>query len=340
MTAINFINTNALATYLRERDILPVKHLSAEKFPGGQSNPTFSVAIDGKRYVLRRKPPGQLLKSAHAIDREFRVMDALGKAGFPVPAMLHYCDDESVIGSEFYLMEYVDGRILWAPSLPDYRPAERAEIFDAMNSTLAALHRLDVNKIGLGDYSRRGDAYFERQLSLWIKQYRAAETSTLGELETVITYLQQNLPPCDGRVVLSHGDYRLDNMIFHPSQAKVIAVIDWELSALGHPLADLAYQCMQWRLPENSELAGLGSLSRRELGIPDEEEYTSRYFERTGLSRPANWNYYLVFSYFRLAAIFQGVVKRSRDGNSSNKRAAALNDMIQPIAHCALALCE
>ncbi len=337
---VDYIDAPRLGDYLRGNGIVEVGDIRAEKFPGGQSNPTFLVTIDGKRYVLRRKPPGQLLKSAHAIDREFRVMRALAAVDFPVPTMLHYCDDERVLGSEYYLMEHVDGRIFWAASLPDLNPVQRGKIFDAMNATLAKLHSLDINEIGLTNYSRRGDGYFERQLALWVKQYRAAEAECIDEIEAVIDYLQSNLPPCDGRVVLSHGDYRLDNMIFHSSEERVLAVIDWELSALGHPLADLAYQCMQWRLPEDCELAGLGTLDRSSLGIPTEEEYLARYFERSGIPRPENWNFYLVFSYFRLAAILQGVVKRSENGNSSNDRAAAFKAMIRPLAEDALALCD
>ncbi|QQD19194.1 phosphotransferase family protein [Spongiibacter nanhainus] len=337
---VDHLDTQRLGQYLTDQNILEVGDIRAEKFPGGQSNPTFLVTIDDKHYVLRRKPPGQLLKSAHAIDREYRVMAALAKVNFAVPNMLHYCRDETAIGSEFYLMEHVEGRIFWAPSLPELSTDQRANIFDAMNKTLAELHSLDINALGLADYSRRGEGYFERQLALWIKQYRAAETRHIAEMESIIGYLQEALPPCDGRVVLSHGDYRLDNMIFHPSDERILAVIDWELSALGHPLADLAYQCMQWRLPGDCELAGLGSLDRRELGIPSEEEYIERYFARSDVARPSNWSFYLVFSYFRLAAILQGVVKRSIEGNSSNTRAAAFNAMIEPIARDALALCN
>ncbi len=337
-TMIHDINVGALAVYLQAQGVIAGGSLSAEKFPGGQSNPTFAIAAEGKRYVLRRKPPGQLLKSAHAIDREYRVMGALWNADFPVPKMVHYCTDASVIGSEFYLMEHVDGRILWQPSLPGVSNRDRSEIFDAMNATLAALHSIDIEKAGLGDFSRRGDAYFERQLTLWIKQYRASETHRIDELEAVMDYLQRALPPCDGHVVLCDGDYRLDNMILHPEENRVIAVIDWELSSLGHPLADLAYQCMQWRLPVDCALAGLGGIDRAELGIPPESQYVDQYCERRNIAKPNNWHFYLVFSYFRLAAILQGVVRRSIGGNSSSARAAAFKDMIQPIAADALAL--
>ncbi|MEZ5570373.1 MAG: phosphotransferase family protein, partial [Halioglobus sp.] len=326
------LDTAKLGEYLR-------KHLpgfdgpvSAEKFPGGQSNPTFKLTAAGRHYVLRRKPPGELLKSAHAVDREYRVITALQGTAVPVPATHILCEDESVIGSMFYVMEYKDGRILWDPLLPDAQDNhERAAIYDAMNETLAALHNIDVDAVGLTDYGRPGN-YFERQLSRWSKQYRASETETIADMETLMRWLEERMPEDDGTVSLVHGDYRLDNMMFHPTEPRVIALLDWELSTLGNPLADLANQCMAWMLPRDGRIMGLAGVDRASLGIPTDEAYIARYCERTGRSGIDNWNFYLVFSLFRLAAIIQGIVKRAQIGTASSAEAHSSADGVKQLA--------
>jgi len=287
--------------------------------------------------VLRRKPPGNLLKSAHAVDREYRVMKALTGTEVPVPRTHLLCDDESVIGSMFFLMEYVDGHVMWNPALPDLDRDERGAVFDEMNRVLAAVHSVDIRAVGLADYGKPGN-YFERQVGRWTGQYQATATESIPEMESIITWLQQNTPADDGREALVHGDFRLDNMIFARDEPRVLALVDWELSTLGHPFADLAYQCMQWRVDGRGIIPGLGEVDRESLGIPTEEEYVDRYCRRMGIGYIPNWNFYLVFSFFRLAAILQGVRKRAIDGNASNERAMQLGEMVRPLARMAAEL--
>jgi aminoglycoside phosphotransferase (APT) family kinase protein len=312
----------ALAPYL-EANIPGFSELAAvEKFKSGQSNPTYLLTAASGRYVLRAKPPGQLLKSAHQVDREFRVMSALAGTAVPVPAMLHLSAEDSPIGRMFYVMDFLDGRIFWDPALPEARDnEERAAIYDAMNETLAALHEIDVGTVGLGDFGRPGN-YFERQLARWTSQYRASETDAVADMDGLIAWLETHRPADDGRISLVHGDYRLDNLIFAPDRPKVLAVLDWELSTSGHPFADIAYQCMQWRLPHASGFRGLGGVDRSALGLPSEEDYVAAYCRRRGLTGIGNWTFYLAFSFFRLAAICQGVYKRALDGNASNPEKA------------------
>ncbi len=305
--------------------------LSAEKFAGGQSNPTFRIRAQSGDYVLRRKPPGQLLKSAHAVDREFRVMSALAGTDVPVPKVHVLCEDDAVIGSMFYIMEFIDGRTLWDPALPDSSKAQRGAMYAEMNRVLAALHSVDVDAVGLTDYGKPGN-YFERQVGRWTKQYRASETETVPDMDALIEWLPAAMPDDDGRVAIVHGDYRLDNMLFHPTEPRVLAIVDWELSTLGHPFADLAYQCMQWRMAREGGIGGLAGLDRRELGIPTEEEYVAEYCERMGQGGIPNWNFYLAFSIFRLAAILQGVKKRAIDGNASSDKAARMGELVVPLA--------
>lgn len=313
---------------------------TATKFATGQSNPTFLLESPSGRYVLRRKPPGKLLKSAHAVDREYRVMTALGDTGVPVPRTHLLCEDESVIGTAFFVMEWVDGRHFVDPAVPGVDNAERGAIYDDMNRVLAALHSVDYAAVGLADYGPQG-SYFERQVSRWTKQYRASETETLPDMETLIAWLERHMPPDDGRVSLVHGDYRIDNMLFHRHEPRVVAVLDWELSTLGHPFSDLAYQCMQWRMPPGEEGKGLDGIDRRALGIPTEEEYVARYCERTGIAGIPDWPFYLAFSFFRLGAIIQGVKKRALDGTASNpERGLKLGEHVVVLAAKAVRLIE
>ncbi len=312
---------------------------TAEKFPGGQSNPTFLLTADSGKYVLRRKPPGKLLQSAHAVDREFRVITALADTDVPVARGYQLCEDDDVIGSMFYVMAYVDGRIFWNPALPDLANAERTAIYDDMNRVLAELHGVNVDAVGLGDYGKPGN-YFERQVGRWTKQYLAAETEAIEPMDELIRWLPEHMPDDDGQVALVHGDYRLDNMIFHPTQARILAIVDWELSTLGHPLADLAYQCMQWRLPNTGISKGLAGIDRAANGIPTEAEYVAAYCRRTDRDGISDWTFCLAFSFFRLASIVQGVLKRALDGNASNTQAMQIGKMTRPLAQAAIDLID
>jgi aminoglycoside phosphotransferase (APT) family kinase protein len=314
--------------------------LTAEKFGGGQSNPTFLLRSGGRRWVLRRQPPGKLLKSAHAVDREFRVMQALGRTEVPVPPVVHLCEDPSVIGSLFYVMDFVEGRIFWRPALNEVSPDERGRIFDAMNRALVALHSVDPAAVGLADFGRPGN-YFARQLSRWSEQYRASETEKRPDMDRLIAWLEAHLPADDGRIAIVHGDYRLDNMIFAADAPRILAIIDWELSTLGHPFADLAYQCMQWRLPDAGVFRGLGDLDRRAQGLPTEAEYVETYCRRLGVPGMAHWTFYLAFSFFRMAAILQGVLRRALDGNASNpERGLKMGEAVPLLVRNAAALID
>ena len=334
--SVDQLDTERLQEYLKQQ--LPgfSGPVSASKFSGGQSNPTFKLKTGAGTYVLRRQPPGKLLKSAHAVDREFRVMQALAGSDVPVPNVVHLCEDRDVIGSMFYLMEYCEGRIFWDAALPELDNTQRADFYEEMNRVLAALHSVDIDAVGLSDYGRPGN-YFERQFGRWQGQYRASELQAIPAMDQLIQWLGDHLPEDDGRVALVHGDYRLDNIMFHPSESRAIAVLDWELSTLGHPFADLAYQCMQLRMPaESGNISGLMNVDRERLGIPSEKDYVARYCERMGIDRIDNWAFYLAFSFFRLAAIIQGVAKRAHDGNASSKNAATLGALVEPLAMMAL----
>jgi len=308
------------------------------KFADGQSNPTFKLDAASGTYVLRRQPAGKLLKSAHAVDREFRVIKALANSQVPVPKVLHLCEDINIIGSMFYVMEFCDGNIHWSPALESVESNEqrRAMHFEVIE-TLAAIHSVDLEATELTDYGRPGN-YFGRQLDRWSSQYRASETRTIAAMDSLIEALATRMPDDDGKVSLVHGDYRFDNMIFDKSNSKVIAVLDWELSTLGHPLADLAYFCMALRLPENSngDLTGLMGVDRHALGIPEEHEMVAHYCNKMNIDAIDDWPFYLAFSFFRLAAIAQGVAKRALDGNASSKKAAAAGAIVEPLSSMAL----
>lgn len=309
--------------------------LSAEQFKGGQSNPTFKLSIAGQSFVLRTKPgpTAKLLPSAHAIEREFRVMDALNRAGFPAPKQLILCSDESVIGRAFYLMEFVEGRVLWDQALPGMSQDERAAIYDEMNRVIAQLHSVDFAAIGLADYGKPGN-YFMRQIERWSKQYRAAETEHIAAMEELITWLPQHIPLGDDTSIV-HGDFRLDNLIFHPTEPKILAILDWELSTLGHPLADFSYHCMSWHIPPR-QFRGIAGLDLRELGIPSQKEYVARYCERTGKAiRDEDFNFYLAYNMFRLAGILQGIMKRYVDGMASSSQALESGKAARALAEMA-----
>ncbi|MEM9583686.1 MAG: phosphotransferase family protein [Pseudomonadota bacterium] len=311
-----------MAPYLR--DVVPWLGalIRIEKFASGQSNPTYKLTTQTAQYVLRAKPPGQLLASAHMVEREFRVMAALQGSDVPVPRMIHLATDEtSPIGRAFFIMEMIEGRIFWDPGVPELARGVRGAIYDQMNQALAALHDVDVAAVGLSDFGKPGN-YFVRQTDRWSRQYVASKTADNANMDQLMSWLGAEMPVDDGQVALVHGDYRLDNMIFAPERAEVAALLDWELSTLGHPLADLAYQCMQWRLPHEGGMRGLGGLDRQALGIPSEADYVARYCKRRGIDTPANWPFYLAFSFFRLAAILEGVVRRAQDGNASNPETA------------------
>ncbi len=305
--------------------------ITVSQFKGGQSNPTYLVETPSRRYVLRRKPPGKLLPSAHAVDREHRIISALYAQNFPVAEPVLYCADEAVVGTAFLVMACVDGRVFWEPQMPASNPAERGQVYDAMNATIARLHTFEPAQIGLGDYGR-GENYVARQVERWSKQYRASETAKIDDMERLIAWLPAHLPPAQPPRVV-HGDYRLDNIILAPDQPKIAAVLDWELSTLGDPLADFTYHLMQWHMPPSD--AGTGSLLDQDiaaLGIPSLETYVDAYVTRTGLDPRPQLPVYFAYNFFRLAAILQGIVGRVRDGTATSAYAAAKAEMVGPLA--------
>ncbi|MBL8299775.1 MAG: phosphotransferase family protein [Rhodanobacteraceae bacterium] len=331
-------DVDTLASYLQAR--LPGFHgpLSATKFKGGQSNPTYRIDTATGCYVLRRKPYGRLLASAHAIEREYRVLTALEHSAVPVATPLHLCEDDSVIGSAFYLMSFVPGRVQWDPALPDLTPAARETLYCRALDALTALARLDANALGLSDYGKAGN-YFARQIARWSEQYRASETGTITAMDSLIAGLPAAVPADPGRIALVHGDFRLDNLMWSDSQ-QLLAVVDWELSTLGHPLADLGYFCMALRLPRNPVLPGLAGLERRALGIPEEALLLARFADATGLDPGKDWPFHLAFHFFRLAAIAQGVMQRALQGNASSDQALAAGRMAPLLAQMGLEVLE
>lgn len=313
--------------------------LQVEQFKGGQSNPTYKLVTPSRSYVMRTKPgpAAKLLPSAHAIEREFRVMRALHGSAVPVPEMLLLCEDESVIGRAFYLMEFIPGRVLWEQSLPGFEPAERGRLYDEMNRVIAALHQVDVAAAGLADYGKPGN-YFERQIGRWSKQYQASITQPIDAMSELMQWLPAHMPASardESQVSVVHGDFRLDNLVFHPSEPRVLAVLDWELSTLGHPLADFSYHCMSWHIPPGA-FRGIGGLDLAALGIPSEADYVRRYCERTGRADPqavmADWNFYMAYNLFRMAGILQGIAKRVEDGTASSAQARQAGAGARPLA--------
>ncbi len=310
--------------------------LAVKQFRGGQSNPTYLLETPARRYVLRRKPPGRLLPSAHAVDREFRVIGALHAAGFPVAQPLHECADESVAGTPFYVMDFVEGRVFWSPDMPGSNREERARVYDALNDTLSRLHALDPAALGLSDFGR-GESYVARQVDRWSKQYRASQTQDIEPMERLIEWLPGHLPPA-APVRLVHGDYRLDNVIVAPDRPAVAAVLDWELSTLGDPLADFTYHLMPWHMPPDDSGAGTGSLAGHDLvalGIPSPDDSVDAYAARTGFDPRPHLDVYLAYNFFRLAAILQGIAGRVRDGTATSEHAPAKAKMVRPLAETA-----
>jgi aminoglycoside phosphotransferase (APT) family kinase protein len=308
------------------------------RFDGGQSNPTFLVtSVRGERYVVRRKPSGPLLPSAHAVEREYRVMSALAESGVPVPRTVALCEDPSILGAPFYVMEFVEGRIFWDPTLPELSREERGPIYDAMNDALARLHRVVPSSVGLADYGRTGN-YFARQIARWTKQYLASEAEPIDAMNRLMNWLPKNVPAGGGTSIV-HGDFRLDNLIFHPREPRVVALLDWELSTLGDPVADLSYLAMAWRLSPSTRRGFLGRDLDR-LGIPSEQSFVSSYCRRTGRDGIENWEFCLAYNMFRLAAILQGIAGRVAVGTAANTRATETAAMAKPIAEHAWRLVE
>ncbi len=319
----------ALDAYMRDHVEGYVGPLTVKKFKGGQSNPTYLLTTPAKKYVLRRKPPGKLLPSAHAVDREYRVMTALGEENFPVPKTYALCEDDSVVGTAFFIMDFVDGRIFWDASLPEVEKEKRKPLYHALIDTLADLHNIDYRKIGLNDYGKPGN-YFERQIGRWSKQYEAAETSTIEEMNNLMKWLPTAIPSDDATSIV-HGDYRFDNAIMHPTEPKVLAMLDWELSTLGHPLADFTYFLMVWHMPA-SVRGGLLGADLDALGIPTVDEAVARYSARTGRNGIPDVNFCLAYNMFRLASIIQGVYARSLQGNASSPAAKQMGENVKPLA--------
>lgn len=324
-------DVDALAAWMHEHVEGFTGSLRVEQFKGGQSNPTFRLSAGADRYVMRRKPAGKLLPSAHAVDREYRVITALASSPVPVPRTFGLCTDDAVIGSAFYVMEFVDGRVLWDGALPGMSNDERAAIYWEMNRVIAELHKVDPEALGLGDYGKPGN-YFARQIARWTKQYQASATETIEAMDRLIEWLPGNIPPGDETTIV-HGDFRLDNLVFHPSEPRVLAVLDWELSTLGHPLADFSYHCMSWHVPPGA-FRGLVGHDLAALGIPLEPEYVARYCERTGRESidPAHWNFYLAYNMFRAAGIAQGIMGRIKDGTAASEHALQVARSARPLA--------
>jgi len=323
------IDTARLEAYLKSNVDGFEGPLEIQQFKGGQSNPSYFLVTPKRRYVLRKKPPGKLLPSAHAVDREYKVLSGLAGTNVPVPQTFCLCEDEDIIGTIFYVMDFVDGDIEWDPALPDFSNEQRSATFASMNTALANLHMVDYKAVGLEDFGKPTD-YLARQINRWSKQYRASETEKIPAMENLMEWLPKNIPEGDETSVV-HGDYRLDNTILDRNSKEVIAILDWELSTLGHPLADFSYHCMTWRL-EPELFRGLKGLDLKSLGIPTEEEYVAMYCEKTGRSSIPNWDFYMAYNMFRLSAILQGIMGRVVDGTASSQHAKDMGAKAKPLA--------
>jgi aminoglycoside phosphotransferase (APT) family kinase protein len=328
----------SLERYLEPRIPGFTPPVQVRQFLGGQSNPTYHLTAGDHQYVLRRKPPGPLLPSAHAVDREYRVITALGATDVPVPRTYLLCEDVSVVGTPFYVMDFVPGRIFADPMLPGVAPSERAAIYDAMNDVLARLHRVDWKAVGLTDFGRPGN-YYARQIHRWATQYRASETERIESMERLIPWLPEHIP-ADDQTTLVHGDYRPGNLIVHPTEPRVVAVLDWELSTLGHPLADLAYNCVPYHIGPGESLGGVEGVDLAPLGIPTEEAYVATYCRRTGRAEIANWDFYVAFALFRLGAIAQGIMGRVVAGTANDPHAVERGKRARPLADAGWAIVE
>ncbi|MBW7837179.1 MAG: phosphotransferase family protein [Sphingomonadales bacterium] len=326
------IDAEKLARYLAAKIDDFAGPLTIEQFKGGQSNPTYKLVTPARAYVLRRKPPGKLLKSAHAVDREYRVIKALHGAGMPVARPYLLEEDDSIIGTAFYVMSFVDGRIFWEAAMPGSTVNERAAIYDAMNDVIARLHQVDYQAVGLGDYGKTGD-YIARQIARWSSQYDASKTEDIPAMDRLMAWLPRNIPPGE-EVAIVHGDFRIDNLIFHKTEPRVLAILDWELSTLGHPLADFSYATMLWRLPPHI-FNGLKGLPLAELGIPSEEDYVAAYCRRTGRAEIPGWDFYMIYNMFRIAAILQGIMGRVVAGTATSAHAVSQGKLAKPIAEIA-----
>jgi aminoglycoside phosphotransferase (APT) family kinase protein len=336
MTQPEAISTNpgaldqgVLATWLKAQGLIDRASLTIKALTGGQSNPTYLLSSGAQRYVLRKKPPGPLLPSAHAVDREFRVMQALQNSDVPVPKLFAYSEELDVVGTPFYIMEYLDGRVIVDQSLPGLSKTDRASVYQEMNRVIAALHKVDYAHVGLETFGKPGN-YFGRQIARWSRQYKEANTEDIPELHALIDWLPANIPAGEQTSIV-HGDYRLDNLVLHPTEPRAIGLLDWELATLGHPLADFAYHCMSWHIPA-SLWRGIGGLDLAALGIPDEAHYLKQYSETTGLDGAEHWDFYLAYNLFRMAAILQGIARRAADGTAASSDALETGSKARPLA--------
>lgn len=320
---------SVLAEWMKSQGIIDHVQLDAKALTGGQSNPTFLLSSGKQKLVLRKKPPGALLPSAHAVDREYRVMKALQGSDVPVPKLFAFSDDSSIVGTPFYLMEFLEGRVIVDQSLPGMTRTERTAIYMEMNRIIAALHQVNPEAVGLGDFGRAGN-YFGRQIARWSRQYQESRTEDIEALNALIEWLPQNIPQGDQTTIV-HGDYRLDNLVFHPTEPRAIGLLDWELATLGHPLADFAYHCMSWHIPA-SLWRGIGGLDLNELGIPSEEDYVKQYSTITGFSGIEHWDFYIAYNLFRMAAILQGIARRAVDGTAASADAIETGNKARPLA--------